>query len=105
MSGRVITLNGKRFAHGSRGLVSSLFNPSGTADGYWRKSGRGVAFHAPDGRHIATINADGVMGRATKLEDGRTWYSYGDPDIIGRNPSYSAEREECRAALAIAREA
>lgn len=95
----VITMNGKQFAKGSAGLVNSLFTGGGTACGYYKIRKNDIGFFAPDGREIAMINRKGGYGRCDKLSDGRKWYSYGTPDIIGEFPSHSARHQAIRAAM------
>lgn len=95
----MLTLNGKRFARHESGLVESLFHPGGTASGYYKRAGGSVKLFAPDDRLIAVITRHRVLARADKLESGEFWYSYGDPDIIGRYASYSQQCNEIEAAL------
>ena len=98
----IITMNGKQFAKGSAGLVNSLFTGGGTASGYYKIRKNDIGFFSPDGREVAVINRKGGYGRCDKLPDGRKWYSYGTPDIIGQFPSYSAEREAILSAMKVA---
>jgi hypothetical protein len=57
----------------------------------FKRHKRRVDFYA-GGIHVASMTQSGVFAKASKLPDGRTWYSYGDPDVIGE-VSLSAQSE------------
>ena len=79
-----IQLNGARFVKGRAHLGNGQ-----APDGYYVLRGDGgVHFYDPDGEPVAVINARKVFGCATRLADGRVWYSYATPPIIGAFPSY-----------------
>lgn len=91
----MITLNGKKFARNNREFVDSLFSPGGTCVGYYKVQKRAVILEDMHHNRIGAVNWDGVLCSATKMPDGRYWYSYRTPDIIGDFPRYLTEREEC----------
>jgi hypothetical protein len=95
-------LNGRTFVRGKRAVVDTLFNPDGTASGYYEVHGKEVKIFKPSGELDGVITAAGVLAKATKLADGRTWYSHADLDMIGRWDSFMRRREEIDAARAIA---
>ena len=90
----VITINGRKFARGKRGVVATLFLPGGTADGFYTTSRGVIKFFDPSGEIVAIINARGVFGAADRLPDGRIWYSHATPRVIGAFPTYSSRIEQ-----------
>lgn len=95
----MITLNGKKFARNDREFTSSLFSPGGTCVGYYRPSRRCVVLMDMHKRRIGIINADGCLAKATKLDNGRYWYSYATPALIGEYASHGQECDEVRAVV------
>ena len=95
----MLTLNGKKFARTDSEFTESLFDPSGTCVGYFRPRGHLIELQNMQRERIGVINAHGVLCRATRLEDGRFWYSYGDISEIGRYESYADSVNEPAAAL------
>lgn len=95
-------LNGRTFVRGKHALVDTLFKPDGTASGYYEVHGREVKIFKPTGELDGLITAAGVLAKATKLDDGRTWYSHADLDTVGRWESFMRRREEIDAARPIA---
>jgi len=74
-------LNGKLFA--------DELELTPEAIGFFRRRGRSIELFNRSAELIGLINREGVLCKATKLDDGRTWYSYGDIDGIGE---YAATR-------------
>lgn len=98
-----ITLNGRKFTRGKRAMVNTLFERDGTASGYYLVR-RGVVYiHKPNGELDGVINRANVLGKASKLKSGQTFYSYADLDTVGRWSSYMKECEEVAYAAGIAR--
>ncbi len=93
-----IQLNGKTFTRSKGAMVETLFNPNGTASGFYRVSGGAILIYDPQGNPIAVINRAGVFGCATRLDNGRIWYSYATPRIIGEFSSYSDGVEQVKRA-------
>ena len=83
-------------------MVDTLFTPGGTASGYYVV--RQGAIHIFDIKDapVAVVNARGVFGCATKRLDGKVWYNYATPRLIGEFPSYGNELDQVAAARAIA---
>lgn len=96
----MITLNGKRFALNDAELTASLFDKAGTCVGYYKRSKGSVILMDMQKERIGVINSQGVMGCATKLENGRYWYSYGEIPLVGRYESYARQVDEAATALA-----
>lgn len=92
------TLNGRLFVRGRGAVIDTLFRPGGTASGYFDLNGREVRIFKPNGEIDGVITAIGVLGKATRLADGRIWYSYGNLDTVGRWESWSQRCEEIAAA-------
>ena len=79
----MITLNGKKFARNDDEFTSSLFKRGGTCVGFYKVNKRSITLLDMHKNKIGVINREGVLGTATKLDDGNWWYSYGTPSIIG----------------------
>lgn len=95
----MLTLNGKKFAANDREFTESLFSAGGTCVGYYKAHKGEVQLFDMQRNRIGVINREAVLASCTKLENGRYWYTYHNPAIIGEYVSYAQEREECKAAL------
>ncbi len=71
----MIVVNGVKFAASDHEFVDSLFDSTGTATGYYRRLRRTIQLFDKDKQLIAVINKWLVVCKASKLSDGRTWYS------------------------------
>ena len=94
-------LNGRSFVRGKRALVDTLFDRDGTASGYYEAHGFEIHIFKPNGELDGLITMAGVLAKATKHDDGRTWYSHADLHTVGRWASFSRRREEIDAARVI----
>lgn len=83
----MITINGKKYAKNDKELIETLFEGRSTAVGYYKRNKKSLAIYDHQHQHIATINREGVLCCASKL-DGKTWYSFCDIPIIGRMKDY-----------------
>lgn len=92
----MIVLNGKKFARTNREFMDSLFSPTGTCAGFYTVYPRAIIIMDMHRNRVGCINWDGVLCSATKQVNGRYWYNYRTPELIGEYPSYSAEREEVK---------
>jgi hypothetical protein len=95
----MITLNNKQFAETENEMITSLFNTGGTCVGYATRNRKSITLKNMQKEKVGVINAEGVLARADKLDNGKYWYSYGDIDIIGKYQSYTQEVKECKQAL------
>lgn len=86
----MIILNGRRFVCGANALTATLFQPEGTASGFYKVKGREIQIFKPSGELDGVINGHGVLCKATP-HNGRFWYNYASLDTVGRWPSYSEE--------------
>ena len=93
-----IQLNGKTFTRSAGAMVDTLFESNGTASGFYRVSNGAVLIYDHQSNPIAVINRAGVFGCATRLENGRIWYSYATPRIIGEFSSYLDGLEQVKRA-------
>lgn len=103
MKPEFLTLYGKRYARNSRGVVASLFQSGGTANGTFRTTKAGIYFHDMQGQERAFLRRDGV-GPVTvsRLDDGRRWYVLAglcerERQWMNEPESYSARVEGARA--------
>ena len=95
----MLILNGKKFARTESEFVSSLFEAGGTCVGYYKATARQIFLMNHQKERVGVISPSGVLASATRQPDGRYWYSYGKPALVGEYASHAQEREECRAAL------
>lgn len=99
----MIVLNGKKFAESEKEFINSLHKSGGTCAGYYKPLKRQVKIMNPAKKLIAVVTCYGVLLKASKLEDGKYWYNFGDiPEIDtdrfkGDRPQ--KEREEVHAIL------
>lgn len=89
----MITLNGATFSAGRRNLTPMM-------QGFYRRYTRSLVLFDRTGERIGVINRHGVLCRATRMGDGRYWYSYGDVDGVGRFAGHRCEVEQIRQAMA-----
>lgn len=82
-------LNGKLFA--------DELELTPEAIGFFRRRGRSIELFNRSAELIGLINREGVLCKATKLDDGRMWYSYGDIDGIGKY-DYARRNDEIETA-------
>lgn len=95
----MLILNGKKFARTDAEFTASLFQPGGTCVGFYKPTSRQIFLMNQHKERIGVIAPSGVLGSATRLEDGRYWYSYGTPGLVGNYESYAQEHDESHAAL------
>ena len=80
----MLVINGKKFAASDSEFVASLFETGFTCVGYYKANKRSICLMDHQRKHVGTINRWGVLCKATKQDDGRTWYNHADIDIVGR---------------------
>ena len=79
----MIILNDKKFARDDNEFTSSLFASGGTCVGYYKRLQNKIKLFDMQKELIGVITKSGVLAKASKLANGKYWYSYGDIDIIG----------------------
>jgi len=87
----MISINNKKFAESENESLDSLFKGTSTCVGYAKRLKRQIKLFDHQKKLVGIINRFGVLCLATKQDNGKYWYSYGDIDIIGRYPSFEAE--------------
>ena len=95
----MIILNGKKFAETEQEFIESLFQHDGTCVGYAKRNKSCVTLKNHQKEKVGVINKWGLLCCATRMDDGRWWYSHADIPEVGRYESYAQEVEECKAAL------
>ena len=90
----MISLNGKLFAANDDEMINCLFIGGGTCSGYYKRNAKSVTLMSMQKEKIGVINANGVLCKATKLDNGKWWYSFGDIKEIGRYDSYMQQVNE-----------
>ncbi len=82
----MIQVGATKFARNSAALVSSLFDPTGTASGLYSVRRNGIMFSLPSGEPFAFLVANKHDERffvtCSRQDDGRVRYMFGlsDPD-------------------------
>lgn len=100
----LLTIGAVRFAPSQSALVETLFDPSGTASGIYKKRKYGVLFSKPDGEPFAFLVANPNQSQffvsAGRQSDGRTVYSFGlsNTDAVRLGLSAMKYSERCGAA-------
>jgi hypothetical protein len=83
----MITLNGVKFALNDKEFTDSLFEKDGTCAGYYRPYKRQIILMDMQKNRIGVI-CNRVVGKADKMENGKYWYSYMRPTILGDWDTY-----------------
>ena len=99
---RPITLNGRLFVGVRSANQAAAHSRDPVTSGVYTVRRGAVHIFDLKGEPDAVINALGVFGCATKQDDGRVWYSYATPKLIGEFPSYGDGLRQVEAARAIA---
>ena len=86
----MITLNNKKFASDDNEFISSLFKAGGTCIGYYKLYKKRIKLFDAQKKLIGVVTINRVLATASKLDNGKFWYSYKIPSIIGNFDSYSA---------------
>ncbi len=92
----MLILNNVKFAKNEDEFVNSLFERGGTCSGYYKVYKNSVSLFDHNKKKIGVI-VNNVLGKATKQDNGKYWYSYGDIDLIGKYDSYTRQCEEIQA--------
>lgn len=95
----MLTLNGNKLALNDKEFISSLFLPGATCVGYYKVHKNSIAIMDHQKTKVGVIS-NNVLAKATKQENGRYWYSYGNIDIIGDyKDNYSLMYEDIKEAM------
>jgi hypothetical protein len=89
---KMIVLNGKKFARNDKEFTESLFKRGGSCVGFYKVNKRTISLLDMQKNKVGVI-ANKVVGLATKLDNGRWWYSYGDIPLLG-NYEWKQQRED-----------
>lgn len=76
----IIIINGRKFARNDAAMTETLFEPSGTACGYFKKYKRGVEFQDMQGEPFAFLcatHSTPFFVSASRQSNGKTRYNYG----------------------------
>ncbi len=92
----MIFLNGKCFAANEAEFKSCLFEPHHDCVGYYRVNKKSITLKDHNKIKIGVI-CNLVCAAAVKLDNGKWFYSYSKPALIGEWPSYSDQQEEISA--------
>ena len=84
----MLILNNKKLARNDKEFINSLFHTGGSCSGYYKVNKKSISILDMQKNKVGVI-INGVIGKATKLDNGKYWYSYGDIDILGEyNPTH-----------------
>lgn len=78
----MIVLNGKKFAENEKEFTGSLFSPDGTCVGYAKRFRRRIYLTDIHKNRIGGV-VNNVLFSAHKMDDGKFWYNYETPKILG----------------------
>ena len=96
----MIVLNGKKFAKNAKEFTDSLFQSGGTCVGYYKRTkGGNVRLYDQQHNLVGCVTTNKVLACATKLDNGKVWYSHADIDLVGRHESYQKRVEEIEKVL------
>ena len=101
---KMIILNGKKFAKNDKEFTNSLFETGGTCDGYYKVTKNKIFILDVNKKIVGVITKNKVMAKATKLENGKYWYSYGDISIIGEYENMAQQYEDIKNAFILFKE-
>ena len=90
----MIILNGNKFALNNEEFTNSLAEPGATCVGYYKPLKAQVKLFDHNRSLIGAITKHKVLAKATKLDNGKHWFSYGDIDLVGRYARYSDKEKE-----------
>ena len=91
----MIKLNNVKFAENDNEFTDSLFQAGGTCSGYYKVYKRRIVLMDKDKNRIGVI-VNNVLGKATKQDNGKYWYSYATPEIIGDYDYTQQQRDIAR---------
>ena len=95
----MITLNNKKLAKNDKEFIDSLFHKDGTCVGYYKPLKNKVKIFNMQKELVGVITKNRVLAKASKQDNGKYWYSYGDIGIIGGYDSYIDQYEDIKKAL------
>lgn len=91
----MIELYGKRYAKNSREFTDSLFNPAGTANGFYMVTSAGIYLSDMQGKERAFIRRDGYGPVTVANHEGNRRYMFAasslDESWLGVPDSYMAK--------------
>ena len=91
-----ITINGRKFVETAKEFAATLFQPDGTATGFFKVRKRDILLFDHQNEPMAVVNRELVLGAATRTRGGEVWYSYLPFNHILSNDSYLKQHEELK---------
>lgn len=86
----MIMLNGVKFAKNNKEFVNSLFEKDGTCSGFYKVNKCSISLYDQKRNKIGVI-CNMVVGKASKIDNGKYWYSYSKPEMLG---VYDSKQED-----------
>lgn len=100
----MLELYGKQYARNDREFTDSLFNPNGTANGFYKVTAAGIYFSDMQGNERAFIRRDGLGPVTVTRANGLRFYMFSacetERQWLGIPESYAAA---CNGAESLAR--
>jgi hypothetical protein len=97
----MLTLFGRKYAKNDKEMVSTLFDASGTANGFYKVTTKGIYFSKVNGDLVAFIRKDGLGPVSVQRQGKGFFYSFAlcsvEDGWINKPASYSEEKEGARA--------
>ena len=97
----MITLNGNKFAANDTEFTNSLFESGTTCIGFYKAYKNTINLLDMQKTKIGVITKHKVLALATKLDNGKWRYSYGDIPLVGAYDKYSDKRSDIDKALEV----
>tara|TARA_R110000868_G_scaffold81375_1_gene230324 strand:- start:957 stop:1256 length:300 start_codon:yes stop_codon:yes gene_type:complete len=95
----MITLNGNKFAANDTEFTNSLFDTDGTCVGFYKAYKNVINLLDMHKVKVGVITKHKVLALATKLDNGKWWYSHGDILLVGAYDKYSERYNDVKQAL------
>lgn len=89
-----ITINGRKFVETAIEFADTLFQPDGTATGFFKVRERDILLFDHQNEPMAFVNRELVLGAAKRTGDGEVWYSYLPFNHVLYSESRMKEREQ-----------
>ena len=95
----MITLNGNKFALNDNEFINSLFDTGNTCVGYYKPYKNNINLLDMQKVKIGVVTRHKVLALATKKDNGKWWYSYGDLPLVGAYKNTTQKYNEINTAL------
>jgi hypothetical protein len=95
----MITLNGNKFAADDTEFTNSLFDTDGTCVGFYKAYKNVINLLDMHKVKVGVITKHGALALATRLDNGKWWYSHGTIALVGAYDKLSDLNNDVKQAL------